>query len=248
MVIARNVIIALIFIGSLIAQMFICLDSELRYDDYSHPANNKDFFTVYYIKPWSRITPYILGLYFCELFLETPLYLKEKGKEDENDMHIFQKINLFFINNNIACVILFIFSLILINISVFCAYFTNYYDIPIIYHAYMLTFTKILFVFGLGCIVHLTFLGKFKFIYNILTLNIFTIVSRITYGIYLLHMFIILLVLTSLSNLLYMSFLELSIIAAGVFTIAIFVSFFFSLLIESPIINLTKKLLGDKKE
>jgi hypothetical protein len=126
-----NVIIALLFIVSIIVQIFICLNNKYWYSDYNHHVeDNETFFNNYYIKPRSMITPYILGLYFCELFLDTPLFREEK-KEDKEDMSILQKVSMFFINNNIASFALFIISLVLIKFTIFYAYLTNNYDIPL---------------------------------------------------------------------------------------------------------------------
>jgi hypothetical protein len=75
-----NVILIIIFVSSIIIQIILIIGSEIFLGDIKRIINDQtiegDFFYVYYIKPWNRITTYILGIFFANL------YLNKKKLED----------------------------------------------------------------------------------------------------------------------------------------------------------------------
>jgi peptidoglycan/LPS O-acetylase OafA/YrhL len=242
----RNIIIFIIFIFSLGWQVYQAYINGYRYNDILHDSG-KDFFSNYYIQPWARVTPYIVGLYFCELFMETRLYRQTLKKDDTNEIIFLRKVNDLLSRNNFVCFILFIFSLLLINFAVFITHWTLNYDIGIAYHAVILAFNKTLFVIGLGFIIHLTFLGKFNVIRSFLSLKSFTVISRMTYGAYLIHLYYMITIFFGTPGSYYLSFIEFIYLTCGFVTLSLFTSFILSLILESPVINLTKRLIDDKK-
>ena len=122
--------------------------------------------------------------------------------------------------------------------------FVNNYEVSMGVHAFLSTFNKIFFISGIGWILHLTFLGKLRFIYSILSFKNFTPLARITYGTYLIHFNIEYAVILSLPALLYFEFWSLFFLSVGFFFISYVLSFFLSILIESPIIAIQKKFMG----
>jgi peptidoglycan/LPS O-acetylase OafA/YrhL len=243
----RNTIISFIFIASLGYQVYQALKYGYRFNDIAHmSASDADFFDNYYIQPWARCTPYIVGFYFCELFLETPVY-KRLPSSGNTQISFLRKVNNLLIRNNVVCFFLFLFSLALINFSIFIAHLTNTEDLPMIYHALMLAFNKTLFVIGLGFIIHLTFLGKFGLIKSFLSLKFFTVVSRLTYGIYLIHLYFMGVIYFSTTGTYYLSFVEFIYLTVGFVSLSFVTSFVLSLLLESPVVMLSKKLSGGSK-
>lgn len=243
---ARNILIGCIMVVSLIISYFVCINKKYRYNDMAHPTSSSaTFFNDYYIKPYIRISPYILGLYFCEFYLECEAYPKYKPNDKDNS---FRKINRFFKNSTTASVILFVFALILINFAVFSTYLTNNYDLDMWVHATFQTLNKNLFVIGLGLIVHLTFLGQMRIIYNILNQKIFNVIAKITYGTYLIHLYIFLGILTSYPQAIYFKFSNMLMLSLGVFIFALISAFVLSILFESPVISMMKNYLSKKKE
>lgn len=196
----------------------------------------------------------ILGLFYCELFIETRLYRHDYVKIHHNVLTtshtdhdgtkpILRRLNTALENNNLLCGIIFIISLVFINFAVFINYMPNRVDLPVFWHAMFITFNKLLFVIGLGNIVHLTFLGKLTIIKNILSLELFSAISKVTYGIYLLHIVYILAFFISFPSAYYLNLSDFFLLAVGFFGISIVTSFICSLLLESPVVNILKDVM-----
>jgi peptidoglycan/LPS O-acetylase OafA/YrhL len=246
----RMIVFGLIYVITSIVSIYICLSHKYRFTDVAHGGGNDNTsFDTFYVKPWNRISPYLIGFFFCELFLESPIYLKNHQNLDcEEKEGVIKKINNFFIRSNLACSILFFISLILINFAVFINTIVNRYDLPMIYHALFATFNKQIFVFGMGCILHLTFLNKFTFIRSILSIPVFSYISRVTYGIYLIHYYLLVLFFFSADSQFYLKFGNFVFLAIGFFNMSMIISFIVTILIESPIVNGIKLLLEGEKQ
>lgn len=241
----RNLVVLAIMIASLAISTVLCINQELNYNDRSHNRKvNPNEFNEYYIKPYIRVAPYILGLFFCEFYLNCKAYPKYVENSDTKKDNIFRKINKKIEKNNLVAFLMFIFAMILINFSVFSTWWTNNYDVNLPFQGVMKTFNKVLFVWGLAILVQLTFLGKFKIIYHILSLDLFNVLGKLTFGIYLVHMYIILIAGTHFNSLPYLNFWFFSIFAVGALGAATIVSLIVSLLFESPVISILKSLMG----
>jgi hypothetical protein len=62
-----------LFIASILSSFLISLIYEFSYNDIVHPGTNQvDFMPLFYGRPWTRIAPYLIGIFFAELFLSIP--------------------------------------------------------------------------------------------------------------------------------------------------------------------------------
>ncbi len=120
---------------------------------------------------------------------------------------------------------------------------SNKNELSVLSSALFNTFGKMFFVFGLGIIVHLTLLDKFTFIRTILTFKIETAVSRSTYGIYVIHFYFILFFTYAYDTFYYIQFYDMIFLAVGLFIFSWILSLIIGLIVESPIIVISKKLL-----
>ncbi len=78
----RDIICLSLFVASIICSFTISLINQFPFNDMNHPLQTKgDFFQDFYIMPYIRITTYMLGLYFAEWFIHTPVYLKEEEEK-----------------------------------------------------------------------------------------------------------------------------------------------------------------------
>lgn len=251
----RNIIFVITFLFSCIWQVIKCLEHGFS-TSYKELTNiNGDFFNDFYIQPINRVTPYILGILYCELFLATDVYKQGKINDEDNlknndngsevyyvdeEKNIFRKINLYIQARDKLCIIIFITSLLQINFAIFINWVPQNYHLVIGWHAFLITFNKVFFVSGLANIFHLIFLGKFSIIKNFLSWPIFSILSRLTYGVYVLHIYIIVIFFYNSNTSYRMDFVEFSFISIGILFITLAISFMCVLLYESPIINLLK--------
>lgn len=236
------IITNIIFVGSVISAIVLAIGSNYCYNDYSHNRNTDGFFDTYYVRPYIRIGPYILGLYFCELYLNCKAY--GKFKESKN---YFRKFNILLEKSEKWSFFVFAIGLFLINYAFFAGYITNAYNISEDVQGVMLSINKILFVIGLGLIVHLTFLGKFQWIYHILSIDFFNVMGKLTFGIYIVHMYIVSILYQSFDMYTYFNFGLFLFYAIGFLVLASFVSLIVSLLFESPIIGIMKVLMGKEE-
>ena len=127
-----------------------------------------------------------------------------------------------------------------------------------IYQGIFQSINRIIFVGSLGLILHLTYLHGdkndnynddandgnyiiFSYLHKFLSLNIFSILSRVTYGTFLTHLTIELLFFICYPAKLYFDFWKLSILSIGIIIISYSVSFVLTLLIESPVVNFMKR-------
>ena len=251
----RNLIFISMFVASSAYQIYLCLSEGYRFNDLNHTGPGMaTYFDNYYIKPWTRICPYLLGIFFCELFLNTEIH-KAFHKEENlsiigyNENGTLEKINKFLMSSNAACAFIFVFSIILINYAVFITYFVNNYEFPAVWHAIFITFNKVLFVFGLAWIIHLTFLGKLKIIKEMLSFRLFSILAKFTYGTYLIHFYLLNVFFWSLNNVIFFKFSDFIFMSIGLAFVSIIYSFILTILLESPVVNATKLILfgGNRK-
>jgi peptidoglycan/LPS O-acetylase OafA/YrhL len=245
----RNLIFGSIFIFSCVYSTIITHQKGYRYDDVNHTGpDGSDYFNDYYIKPWIRVGPYILGIFFFEVYTFTPLFkiniktipAEEQNQEILSKTNILEKMNNFLVLNELLCWIILIISIIMIQMTFMTPYFTNNYDIALGAHDFFSTFNKLIFIFGLGCILHLTFLGKFSFIRNFLSLPLFTWLGRFTYGVYLIHYYILTVFVCQYDTIFYLHMSDLFFLAIGYFVFSTLASIVLTLTLESPVISMTK--------
>jgi peptidoglycan/LPS O-acetylase OafA/YrhL len=241
-VFVKKMIFSTLFFSSLGIQFYLYCSNKYTFLDFVHPnANNVNFINDFYVKPWNRITPYIMGIFFCEFFLQTDFYLRENNQM--TNYNFFRKINIFLYKSNKASWLVFLVSIILIAYSVFINVLPNNLQLNIFWHAWFFIINRMVFVFGIACLVHLTFLGKFMFINKICSIKIFSILAKLTYGIYLVHKYVIMYLVVSNPTYLYLKMTDFVFLALGYFIFATVISFIMTVLIETPFVNALKAFL-----
>jgi len=226
-----------------------------------------NFFFDFYVQPFARITPYLLGILYCELFFETDIYLNktdrkkegmmesstdlekpEKNQDQQDECSNLRKINIYLKNNDAVCIIIFIISFILINYNIFINKFYQTYNFSPGWEAFTMTFNKVFFIIGLGNIIHLMFLEKFIFVKDFLSAKIFTQLSRLTYGDYILHYYIIMIFFYNSDSTIRINFIEFSFFAIGILVISLLASYVVGILFESPVINMLKSTKAESRD
>ena len=263
----RHIILALTFLGSCVVQIYLVFKHKYQYNDMVHPNGTTiNYFYDFYIQPYSRIIPYIIGIYFSELFLETDLYKNEYLKSDyeklpkvessindseiQVDTALLYKFNKYIEENDWFAFVLLFIGLLLVNVFFWTSSISNFNELSVLGSALFNTFGKVFFVIGLGIIVHLTFLDKFVFIRNLLTFKIESAVSRSSYGIYAVHFFLVEFYTLSYETYYYNHFYDLAFLSIGIFILSWVLSLAIGLVVESPVIVMSKKLIrsGSKND
>ena len=329
----RAFIFILTFISCPIIQIYIVYKKGYAYNDIFH-INFHDIdktleqFQNYYSKPYVRITPYLIGVFFGKLFLETRLYKKynkEKKEEEKviiekdtfdinqlndknlqskefefpllssssqimqnsffpteisnkNDINnnllnvsfqkmneskdifpgnnneikneeeneeidnIYYKINKYLEKNDFICYIIEVFSIILYNLLFWSSSISNKLDkgLSLFWSAMFQTFGKVIYIFCLGILIHLIFLGKLNIIRKLLSLKIENQIIKSSYGIYVVHFYFIIMFFFSYNNCYYLRIWDIILLTVGIFLFSWVFSFIIGIIFESPFIVLCK--------
>jgi hypothetical protein len=254
----RNLILKCLFFSCLIWEFTECLDNDYTIDyarKQGGEENGKNYFDDFYCSLKARIAPYIMGIFYCKLFFKTDLYKKNKAniiKNKENtisnnennqnkEKSLLKRINNYINNSKYLPIILLLISYLQINYALLIWHVPQNYKMPKIYHAFAITIHKLILVNGVAGILHLLLLGNFNILMQILSCDIFSILSKFTFGIYLFHYFIAKLMIVNSEQDFMFEFLNGSFIAFGVLIMSIIFTFFASVLFEIPLINLLRK-------
>ena len=213
------------------------------FNDSLHPRKNDlYFFQLFYARPWIRIGPYLIGIFFAELFLSIP----KNGEENKSEQTQMNRLNLSIKRSKILSWILFLGALILINFSVFTTILPNRLINPLnnFISAIFNTLNKSIFVIGLGIILHLTYLQHFSLIKRFLGHSFFTPIARVSFGIYLFHFSVMIPYYATIGTDIYFRFNDLAFLSIGFFVCTIPVSLILGALFGSPVVVLTKMFTG----
>ena len=316
----RKYLFILTFIICSAIQIYIVYKRKFPYNDMVHTGNfnSDDQFQLYYIRPYVRITPYLIGVLFGELFLETRLYKKynkkvkqEKKSDIEKDIidinkindnnskskefefpllssssqimqnsflpteiqnkenmnnsfqnisnninkeeeiddeelegtdNIYYKINKCLEKNDCISYLTAILAIILFNLVFWNSSISNKLDkgLTLFWSAMFQTFGKVIYIFCLGVLIHLTFLGKLKSFRKILSLKIETQIARGSFGIYVVHIYLIALFFFAYNNNYYIRFRDIALVSVGFFFVSWIITFILGIIFESPIVVLSK--------
>ena len=316
----RKYLFILTFIICSAVQIYIVYKRKFPYNDMVHTGNfnSDDQFQLYYIRPYVRITPYLIGVLFGELFLETRLYKKynkkvkqEKKSDIEKDIidinkindnnskskefefpllssssqimqnsflpteiqnkenmnnsfqnisnninkeeeiddeelegtdNIYYKINKCLEKNDCISYLTAILAIILFNLVFWNSSISNKLDkgLTLFWSAMFQTFGKVIYIFCLGVLIHLTFLGKLNSFRKILSLKIETQIARGSFGIYVVHIYLIALFFFAYNNNFYIRFRDIALVSVGFFLVSWIITFIVGIIFESPIVVLSK--------
>jgi peptidoglycan/LPS O-acetylase OafA/YrhL len=255
--------IVLLSIFSCVWSMYVSIKYKYSLNIEKYFKIEGDFFMDFYSQPIARIVPYFMGIFYCELFLATEIYegknphennlYNSVDKEEEKDnnfprkIRYFKRFNDYLKENDSICLIIFVISLLEINYAVFSNMISQNHDVQV-FDAFVLTFNKIIFVNGLGNILHLVFLGKFQFIKSFLSIEFFSKLGKITYGIYIIHLYLHRAFFYNSDMSFRFSILEYTFYAIGLFSISAILSFIIGIFYESPMISMLKSNKADEKD
>ncbi|MCQ2819111.1 MAG: hypothetical protein MJ252_17755, partial [archaeon] len=168
--------------------------------------------------------------------------------ENYDDGSFLYKLNKTIGDSTILSFILFSLALFAINIIIWDSNKSNIKELSLFESAMYNTFAKVIFISAFGIIIHLCFLGRYRFIFKFLTMKIQTSTSRSTYGIYMIHVFYVIAYGTAYQNFYYLSFYDAIFLAIGIYFVSWITSLSIGLLIESPMISILKLILLPKKK
>ena len=190
----------------------------------------------YYVRPYTRINVYLLGI------LSAYCYLAYK-KGDTFSYKCFDAINLRIIHSRAWRYLSYSLGLLFTYLAVIWInpYEQNFgQDTNTFENIIFFLFDKILFIFGLILVLYPIFLGRGKILLIFLGHPIFGGMGKLTYGVYMLHVYLYYFVFFNIRNGFFYSEPTLIYFAIASFFLAYFFSLLFTLLIESPVILIEK--------
>lgn len=177
-----------------------------------------DYFSKLYVKPYTRIGPYLIGMLTG--------YLLFKRKAIGNPKH-----NLMFLS------IGWIFATSITLATVYGMYHTNPTLVASsIYNA----FSRITYALGLSWLIYVCLIGQGGFVNSILSCKMFIPLSRLTYATYLIHPMIINGYYASQTTSLEFTHRNIVILFLGFMVITYSIALPVALILESPIVSLEK--------
>lgn len=218
----------MILLGSWIATGIISNKYQLpasQLEQLTSPSMGLHYFNDYYIKPYCRVGPYIVGI-FCGYFL----YKTDCKLKINKVLNIF----IWMVAATLACLIVYglyddVNGYVHLSQSVKDLYNTTHRT-----------------VWGacVGWVVFACATGNGGFINTLLSWSFFTPLARLTYCAYLIHPILIYAYYSSLRTPLYMDDSTLAVVFSGIMVLTYMFAFVLSLAFEAPMLSLEKLIFN----
>jgi len=204
--------------------------------------DNREFFNLYYSKPWIRCDVYILGL------LAACFYYEYKKNKD----YCLQLKN-WLANSYIVHAICYIFGLFFINLMIWIAVdMQKSQDIHYwndTQHVFFLVFNRFVFVFGFMLVILPGLLTGKDVMHSILGFKAFTPLGRLTYCTYLVHLVVVARTTYGTQTSFYATHESFIYVALADLVFSLFAGYVLSVVAEAPLLNLEKNFIfKDRKE
>jgi len=198
---------------------------------------NKDYYSVYYIRPYCRILPYLMGIFFYMMY-----------KDGKSNISALRKFNTFIERGGkyILCLI----GLVLMFLAVIVIYFLDKYPNSwstglAIAHELI---SRPLFVFGLILLLYPSLIGHNKLLVYIFGHPILNPFGKLTYSVYMAHFIVLYLVLVygQISYFVTETFIFFRFFT--IISVAYLLSFGITILIELPVLQILRGFIKRHKE
>jgi peptidoglycan/LPS O-acetylase OafA/YrhL len=246
-------------IGYIVVSSLIALSVIIQFQQLSYYGINADVLdgegqkyqlTKYYIMPYCRVNPFLIGVLMAWIYLS---YKQAKrapeGEEEACKKSLINRLNYSIVHNWILRYSMYIIGFVITTVCTYTYYDFYEYDTnkPNIEHHFYLIFSRPGFVIGIGCIIYPACLGRGKVIREALSLDIFNVISKAIYAVYMMHMPILIVywsIREEFSDFTKYSFWNTSIDS---FVLSCLVAIVATLVFEYPIIGISKEFLRPKR-
>jgi peptidoglycan/LPS O-acetylase OafA/YrhL len=230
-----NLIFSFAIVANIIVNYCILYFDEISIINLKQYATGQtvehDFYTSYYYLPYHRIAPYAMGILFGQY------YIWEHPFKDN--------ITRTMKNNGFAKWGVFTFALFLLAFPCYLnyEYIQNVVKFENWLSTFSITFGKMFFTLGTAIIIQMTINGHLSAIKSFFSVKLYTPIARISYGVYLVHIYICFYIYGSYPSSIFYDQLDLFIICLGCLMISIITSLFLCLIFDSPIVGLLKLIV-----
>jgi len=211
---------------------------------------NQSGMNLLYSKPWGRMGGYFVGALFGLSYFEHDKQQKHPEFKGTTFNNFYEKLRVSRVTSlavatvGIGLTALFVFPLgtyyqqcISVNAQVQTNCLSTF--VSVLYNAV----SRPLFVFGLGLILIPTFVGRLRVIKNFLGAEIFSVLARLNYMVYMIHILVIFWYLTDSRQAYYINWVNQWFLSIGAMIVSFALSVPFSLICEVPFMNIEKYVL-----
>ena len=206
---------------------------------------------VLYSKPWGRMGPYFVGAIFGFGFFELSFHEKYPELKETLSNRLYNILK----NSRLISILWLIIGIGLTALYTFPMqkYFIDCGQKPSncwnVFPSFLYNLTsRPFFVFGFAIVLAPTYVGRLRFIKNLLGSNIFAVLGRLNYSAYLIHILVLLWFLNDTRQAIYYNSLNLWFMTIGVTIATFFFSIPFTLMWEAPFMNIEKYILFPPKK
>jgi len=210
----------------------------------------QDGMSLLYSKPWGRMGAYFVGAMFGLSYFEHDKQQKHPEFKGTTFNNFYEKLRVSRVTSlavatvGIGLTALFVFPLGTYyqqckptNDPNSANCWSNF--VSVLYN----TLSRPLFVFGLGLILIPTFVGRLRIIKNFLGAEIFSVLARLNYMVYMIHFLVMLWYISDLRQAIYVNWINQWFLSIGITVVSFALSVPFSLICEVPFMNIEKYVL-----
>ena len=200
-------------------------------------AIREDYYRVYYMKPYTRIAPFLQGVYLG--------FILYWFRNDESETSFRKRFWETIKNSWILRQIWYWFGAAIMIVITFTFYNINNHpeDYSRIFNAAYMTLIRAAFVFGLILFIFPILLGRGQVLRSIMGHDWMTPLARISFGMYLVHPTYMLFESFNRQRATWTSHNANILTAVGWWFVTVITSFLFTIVIETPCANLEKNFL-----
>lgn len=206
-------------------------------------ALQQKMFESFYMKPYCRINPYLIGVFVAWM------YISYKNKEEES---VFKEFSTRIIESRLFRYFLYIIGIaLIITIAYIYPDFYNGDDKDthkiIALHLLYTILGRPFFVIGILCIIYPALLGKCR-ASVLLSNEVWSPLAKSTYCAYMIHLIVFSFYIFTLEEGMYFTIHKVLLNACDVMVITYLISLVITLLFESPVVQMSKYLLMPPKK
>eukprot|EP00831_Metopus_contortus_P064511 TRINITY_DN57735_c0_g1_i2.p1 TRINITY_DN57735_c0_g1~~TRINITY_DN57735_c0_g1_i2.p1 ORF type:complete len:406 (-),score=21.86 TRINITY_DN57735_c0_g1_i2:26-1243(-) len=224
-------------LGTIVAQTIILYyyDITMNFAKFS-----PHFRAEYYIKPYCRIAPFLLGILIAWMYSDYRINKQQS---------ICKTVNAFIASNALCRYAMTIVGIATTSVCVFSVY--DFYkpdqNMSMLENVIYIIFGRPGFIIGLMLVIYPAFLGQFSFLQTLLGNDFFSCLSKLTFAAYMFHPMVIVFIMAINEDSVYYKIGKIFITAIEGFVVTYFLSFLLCSFIEMPLTLISKEFLRNRR-